>query len=293
MRRVGIIGVGLIGGSLALALKQAGYGGEIVGCDPAVGRGAGAASPEDHFTDRLSDSPAALAAECDVVVIATPVAAAAGLLAEIAPSCSAQTVITDVGSTKQVFLNAARKAFGGDVASLVPGHPIAGGEKSGTGAARTDLFRGCKVVLTPLESTDARALDAVTRLWKQAGAEEVIRMDAAEHDALFAVTSHLPHMLAYALMGALTASRHRDLAVDYAAGGLRDFTRIAESDPVMWRDVCLANRDNLLEALAGFEAEFRCLYDAVERGDADALAAFFERAGDYRRRLNCAPDAVD
>ena len=231
-----------------------------------------------------------------MVVLATPVGAAAALLAEIVPACSAKTVITDVGSTKRAFVDAARRALdrktGRDGVSLVPGHPIAGGEKSGVGAARADLFQGCKVVLTPVAGTDERALDTVTRLWERVGAETT-RMDAAEHDALFAMVSHLPHVLAYALAGALAASRHRDRAIDYAAGGLRDFTRIAESDPVMWRDICLANRDRLLKALGGFEAEFRFLRDAVERGDADSLAAFFRCAGDYRRRLDAAPGAVD
>ncbi len=286
-RRVGIIGMGLIGGSLALALKQSGYGGEIIGCDP----DASAALLTGRFVDRLSDSPAAVAGECDLVVLATPVGAAVSLLAEIAPSCCAETIITDVGSVKQAFVRAARAAFppkpDADMVALVPGHPIAGGEKNGAAAARADLFQGCKTVLTPLENTSAGALDAVTRLWERVGAE-VTRMDAAAHDELFAVTSHLPHMLAYALVGGLLASRHCEQVIEYAAGGLRDFTRIAESDPVMWRDICLANRNQLLAAIAGFETEFGRLHDAVDRGDAAALAGFFKRAGDYRRRLNTA-----
>ncbi len=282
--RVGIVGVGLIGGSLALALKQAGYDGEIVGCDVDA-----SASLALRCVDRLLDSPTALTRECDVVVLATPVGAAVALLAEIAPACSAQTVITDAGSTKRRFVEAARAAFdrGTGLGGVVPGHPIAGCEKSGAEAARADLFRGRKTVLTPLRNTDARALGMVTSLWERAGAE-VTQMDAVEHDALFAATSHLPHLLAYALIGRLLESPHRDRAIEYAAGGLRDFTRIAESDPVMWRDICLANRDNLLEAIAGFESEFGRLRDAVGRGDAAALDAFFKRAGDYRRRLKAA-----
>ena len=291
-KRVGIVGVGLVGGSLALALKQAGYGGEIIGYDLDLS----VDLLVDRFIDRPSDSLSALAEECDVLVLATPVRTAKALLSEIVPLCAAGTVITDVGSTKQAFAAAAREVLkrkpDEEVAvSVVPGHPIAGCEKSGAGAARADLFQGCTVVLTPIEDTDSHALDVVACLWELVGARPV-QMDAAEHDALFAAVSHLPHMLAYTLVRMLAASRHRDRVVDYAAGGLRDFTRIAESDPAMWRDICLANRDNILEVLDGFEVEFKHLYDAVRRGDADSLNAFFKCAGKYRC-LNISPAAAD
>ena len=278
--RVGIVGMGLIGGSLALALKQAGWRGEIVACDPA------AAALAARFVDRLSDSPRALAADCDVVVLATPVCAAVELLGEIASACSPGTVVTDVGSTKRAFVRAAREAFSPEAcAFVVPGHPIAGCEKSGAGAARADLFQSRQVTLTPLENTAASALDAVTDLWERVGAS-VTWMDAEEHDALFAATSHLPHVTAYALVGALLASRHREQALEYAAGGLRDFTRVAESDPVMWRDVCLTNRDRLLEAIAGFETELKHLRRLVDEGNGAELEKLFGRVRDYRRCLN-------
>lgn len=277
--RVGIVGMGLIGGSLALALKEAGWRGEIVACDPA-------AALDRRFADRVSGSPAAVAAECDVVVLATPVCAAAALLGEIAPACSPGTVVTDVGSTKRAFVRAAREAFTPEACAFVaPAHPIAGCEKSGVGAARADLFRARQVVLTPLDNTAESALDAVTRLWERVGAA-VTRMDAEAHDALFAATSHLPHVTAYALVGALLASDYREQAIEYAAGGLRDFTRVAESDPVMWRDVCLTNRDRLLEAISDFETELKHLRRLVDAGDGAELEKMFRRARDYRRCLN-------
>ena len=287
--RIGIVGMGLIGGSFALALKQAGYDGEIVGYDPAVS----ADLLKDRFVDRMSNSLSALARECDVVMIATPVGVVRTLLAEIVSSCSPQTIITDVGSTKHMFVQIACEAFKREssresdieVLPLVPGHPIAGSEKSGIAAAEANLFRGRKVVLTPLENTDVHALALITCLWEKIGAE-VTQMDVATHDALFAFTSHLPHMVAYALINGLLVSRHSDQAIDYVAGGLRDFTRIAKSDPVMWRDICLANRDNLIEAIAGFETALENLRGMVANADADALADFFKRTNDYCHRIN-------
>ena len=278
--RVGIIGVGLIGGSLALALKEAGDS-KVVACDP----GASAAVVK-RCVDRWYDSPSELVKECDVVVLATPVKTAELLLAEIAAECPAQTVLTDVGSTKQAFVQTAYKVLGREsITRLVPGHPITGSEKNTAANAHAGLFQGRKVALTPSVDTAAVALTAVTRLWQRVGAE-VVQMGAMEHDELFAVTSHLPHVLAYALIGGLLASAHRDDAVEYAAGGLRDFTRIAESDSVMWRDICLTNREFLLKAMAGFEVEFKSLSDAIARSDGEALAVFFKRAGEYRRRFS-------
>ena len=278
MNTVGIVGVGLVGGSLALALKRAGNV-EIIGCDPAI--------PENRLSslvDRHCDSVAELADGCDVIVIAAPVGAALSLLAELAPVCSERIVVTDVGSTKRNFIAAAREAFGAQgralPASLVPGHPVAGSEKSGAAAAREDLFQGRRVVLTPLEETDP-----ATHMWEQVGAE-VTRMDAEMHDALFAATSHLPHMAAYALINALLASPHRERAIGYAAGGLRDFTRIAGSDPVMWRDICLANRDNLVAAIAALETELKRLRELMSGEDATALVELFDRAAEYCHRLN-------
>ena len=282
---VGIVGTGLIGGSLALSLKRANHAGMLVAYDPAVS----AATLEGHFVDRVSDSPVALASQCDVVVLAAPVGASLALLDEIASACFSPTVLTDVGSTKQVFVDAARRALDrredSDTLSLVPGHPVAGSEKSGIGNARADLFRGRTVVLTPLPETDAQAVDSVTALWEKTGAR-VVRMDAVVHDALFAISSHLPHVIAYALIGGVADSRYSEDILQYSAGGLHDFTRVARSDPVMWRDICLSNRESLLEAIAAFESSLDGLRAMIEDRDGDALVRFFERSNDYCRRMD-------
>ena len=284
---IGIVGTGLIGGSLALSLKRANHAGRLVGYDPAVS----AETLEGRFVDRVSGSAAALAEQCDVVVLAVPVGASLVLLDEIAPMCLPRTLLTDVGSTKQAFVDAARRAFDrrGDagIPFLVPGHPIAGSEQSGIDSARADLFEGRTVVLTPPSGTDAQAIDSVAALWRKAGAR-VVRMDATAHDALFAVSSHLPHTVAYALIDGIVNSRHSEDALQYSAGGLRDFTRIAGSDPLMWRDICLSNRDNLLEAIAAFESSLDGLRAMIADGDGDALRRFFERSNDYCRRMGSA-----
>lgn len=287
--RIGIVGIGLIGGSLALALRQGGHRGELVGYDFSV--------PADvlkgHFVDRVSDSAAALASQCDIVVLATPVCASLALLDEIASLCLPRTVLTDVGSTKQAFADTARRVLNRDngvTLSVVPGHPIAGSEKSGIDSARADLFRGNKVVLTPLPGGDMQATDAVAALWEKTGAR-VTRMDPAAHDALFAATSHLPHMVAYALINAVFDFGYDHPARQYSAGGLRDFTRIARSDPVMWRDICLSNRENLMEVIAGFEASLGKLRALVASEDGEALTEFFERSKAYCRRMDLENDA--
>ncbi len=284
---IGIVGTGLIGGSLALALKQAGYAGRLGAYDPVVPGD----TLREHFVDWVSDSPAALVEQCDVVVLATPVGASLALLDEIASVCLSRTVLTDVGSTKQAFVDAARHALrrrdDTDLLSLVPGHPIAGSEKSGIGNARADLFLGRTVVLTPMPATDAQAVDRVTALWEKAGAR-VTRMDAAMHDELFAMSSHLPHTVAYALIDGIAASRYSEDALRYCADGLRDFTRVAGSNPLMWRDICLHNRENLLAAIAAFEGSLDDLRDMIASEDGDALLRFFERSNDYCCRMGTA-----
>lgn len=278
--RIAIAGVGLIGGSFGLALKAAGHAGEIVGLgrdrarlDLAVERGA---------VDRGETDAAAAVADADVVLLAVPMGSMRPVLAALAPGLRDDTVVTDAGSVKGSFVADARAVLG-SLERVVPGHPIAGTERRGIEAAFPELFRDHRVVLTPLAETRADAVDAVTRLWAATGAR-VERLDVEAHDRLLAATSHLPHMLAFGLVDALARGDDPEAVFRYAAGGFRDFTRIASSDPVMWRDICLANRDALLAALAAYRADLDALTAEVEAGDREGLLARFERARAARDR---------
>ena len=275
---VAIVGTGMIGTSLGLALKRAGAAREIVGVDAA--RDVARAARARGALDRVAASTADLGA-CDVIVVAVPVGALGGVLASLRPRKDT-AVVTDVGSVKGAVLEAARAALGGDVANFVPGHPIAGSHESGPGAARADRFDGCRVVLTPDERTDDAALRRVEKLWVAAGAGAVTVMEAAAHDRVFAYTSHLPHAVAYALIGGLLARADADRLFACTAGGLRDFTRIAASDPVMWRDVFLANTGSVLEAMDDFSAGLARLRGHIARGDGAALRDFLAAAAARR-----------
>ena len=276
--RVGIIGLGLIGGSLALALRDTRAASTVLAWDPA--RAALEAGLQGGVIDAAAASLEALLDEVDIVVLAAPTVACAGLLERILARGGAWHCVTDVASVKGPLVEAAARL--GDAARrFVPGHPIAGSERSGVTAARADLFRNHRVILTPDAATDAAALEAVRTLWRCAGAE-VCTMDVEEHDAVLAATSHLPHVLAFALVDALARAPARDDIFRFAAGGFRDFTRIASSDPVMWRDVSLANRDALLATLDDFAARLAVLRSAIERGDGDALEATFRSAKQAR-----------
>ncbi|MEE4108016.1 MAG: prephenate dehydrogenase/arogenate dehydrogenase family protein [Halieaceae bacterium] len=272
--RVGIVGLGLIGGSLALALRDAGSAGAVLAWDPADA--VLEAGLQGGVIDTAAASLEALLDGVDVVVLAAPTVACAGLLERILARGGAYHCVTDVASVKGPLVEAAAR-LGAAARRFVPGHPIAGSERSGVGAARADLFRDHRVILTPDAATDAEALGVVRALWRSAGAE-VTTMGVEEHDAVLAATSHLPHVLAFALVDALARAPSRDDIFRYAAGGFRDFTRIASSDPVMWRDVALANRDALLAALDDFTARLAVLRTAIEGGDGDALEATFRNA---------------
>jgi prephenate dehydrogenase len=276
-----VVGVGLIGGSFALALKAAGAVGSVIG----VGRGARNLERAKALgvIDSIGALDQATLAGADLVLVATPVGQMDGVLRALAPLLGPRTVVTDAGSTKQEVIAIARKALGAALPRFVPGHPVAGTEKSGAEAAFADLYRSRKVVLTPLAETDKTALGRVREVWRQCGAD-VIELDPARHDAVLAAVSHLPHVLAYALVHQVAS--HDDAAQMFglAAGGFRDFTRIASSHPEMWRDICLANRDALLRELdryAGGLAEVRGM---LERGDARALESLFARAREARER---------
>ncbi|HEY5365367.1 MAG TPA: prephenate dehydrogenase/arogenate dehydrogenase family protein, partial [Casimicrobiaceae bacterium] len=245
-----VVGVGLIGGSLALALRAAGAVTSVVG----VGR---SRANLDHalaqrIVDRahaLDDDWVAELADADVVVVAAPVAQFAALFARIAPHIGVGTVVTDAGSSKQDVVAAARLAFAGRSAQFVPAHPIAGSERSGAAAADANLFRGCRVIVTPTAETSATALARVEAMWRAAGAT-VTALDAAAHDRIFAAVSHLPHVLAHTLVAELASRRDSAALFAHAGPGFRDFTRIAASSPEMWRDVTLANRHALIAELA-------------------------------------------
>lgn len=273
--RLAILGVGLIGGSLASALRARGQVREVIGCgrdEDNLRRGV-----ELGVIDRYTFDPAVAVAHADMVVVAVTLGATAEVLARLAPALPPRAVLTDAGSTKQSVAAAARAALGTAWPRFVPGHPIAGGERSGVEAARADLYVRHRVILTPTPDTDPAALAAVRAMWTAVEAE-VIEMDAAHHDAVLAATSHLPHMLAYALVDCLAGMGESGEIFDYAAGGFRDFTRIASSNPEMWRDIALHNREALAAACARFETTFTDLRQALDAGDGAALRDMFARA---------------
>jgi prephenate dehydrogenase len=275
--RVAVIGVGLIGGSFALALKAAKLCGHVAG----IGRGA--ANLQLAKERGIIDSIAAEASDADLVLVATPVAQFPQVLASIAPRLKPSAIVTDAGSTKRDVVAAARAALGAKISQFVPAHPIAGAEMSGAGAAQAGLFRGKRVVLTPLPENSAASLAAVEAAWTACGAR-VSRMSPEEHDAVFAAVSHLPHLLAYALVHEFAGRGNSAQLFGYAAGGFRDFTRIASSHPEMWRDICVANREPLLAELERYADKLRALRPLLERGDGAALEKLFAEARAARER---------
>jgi prephenate dehydrogenase len=282
INRLALIGVGLIGGSLARALRDAGHVREVIG----YGRGLAnlQRAVELGVADRIETSLSAAVRDADMVVLATPVGSMAEILNAIAPYLAHDAVVTDVGSVKGTIAAAARAALGEKLAGFVPGHPIAGTERTGVEASFSSLFVGRRVVLTPLPETKVEALARVRAMWQAAGAE-VVSMSVEHHDAVLAATSHLPHLLAYALVDMLARLDDSREIFAYAAGGFRDFTRIASSDPVMWRDISLANRDAIVHMLKQYRAELDNLIAAVSAGDGGKLETLFARAKAARDAL--------
>jgi len=277
--RLAIVGVGLIGGSLAAALREAGAVGSVVG----IGRSQATLDEArtlgliDHgFTDAAAGVSGA-----DVVVLAMPVGQTGRMLAAIAPGVGPRTVVTDAGSTKSDVVAAARAHFAAHMARFVPAHPIAGDEKNGPSAARANLYRGRNVVTTPLSETAPEAVERVEAMWRTAGAV-IHRMTPQQHDDVFATVSHLPHLLAYALVAQVALDPDHERLFSYAASGFRDFTRIAGSHPEMWRDIALANRDALLQRLDGYTAQVAALREALVANDGEALERTFKLARDAR-----------
>ncbi len=282
IQRLCVIGVGLIGGSLARALREKGEVAEVVG----AGRN------EDNLraavrlgvVDRYDIDPARAVVEANVVVVAVPLGAIEPVLRVIVPHLSPDAVITDVGSAKGSVVADVGRIYGQIPPNFVPGHPIAGTEKSGVEASFSTLFQGRRVILTPLAETAAAAHHLIRRMWELTGAE-VVDMGVRHHDAVLAATSHLPHMLAYTLVDTLARLDDRAEIFRYAAGGFRDFTRIASSDPRMWHDICVANREQLLEMIALFGADLERLAGAIRNDDRDAILAIFQRAKRARDNL--------
>lgn len=281
IERLCIIGAGLIGGSLARALRAADYCREVVGCSR---------NPEHlqqavelGVIDRYDTDPARAVAEADMVLVAVPLGAMEPVFRALRGHLPAGAAITDVGSAKASVIEAARRGFGELPASFVPGHPIAGTEQSGVAASFPELFRDRRVILTPVEQTSAEATARVRAMWEVAGAV-VDEMDPEHHDTVLAATSHLPHVLAFALVDSLTRLGESDEIFRYAAGGFRDFTRIASSDPVMWRDICLANGDAILQMIDRFSGDLQQLADAVRQHDGKTLQTVFASAKQARDR---------
>lgn len=282
MQKIGklvVCGVGLIGGSTALALKAAGAVERVCG----VGRSRASLETAVRLgvIDEIADDWAGALAGADIVLLAAPVGQTEAILAAMAPHLAAQTIVTDAGSTKADVVAAMRARLGAQLARVVPAHPIAGAERSGVEAAQAALYRGRRVVLTPLPENDADAVRRVRDMWQACGAL-VSEMTPEEHDGVFAAVSHLPHLLAFALVHEFAARPDAERLFAFAAGGFRDFTRIASSHPEMWRDICIANRAALLAELDAYTEELARLRGALSRGDAGALEATFDIARSTR-----------
>lgn len=276
-----IIGVGLIGGSFALALKKAKVAKHVVG----VGRTKKnlQAALKLGVIDEVSIDVAQTVRDADLVLIGTPVGQMAGVMKAIAPHLGEKTIVTDGGSTKQDVIACARKHLGKHFARFVPAHPMAGTENSGAAAAFSELYRGRKVILVPQRETSVRAVTLVRAAWTACGAE-VERLQAREHDEILAAVSHLPHAAAFALMGMLARREDARRILGFSAGGLRDMVRICGSSPEMWRDIFLANRTALLAAVDEYSSEIKRMRTALKAGDGAALQAMFERTRRARER---------
>lgn len=282
IKRLAVIGVGLIGGSLARALRQAGAVEEIIGCGR--GRENLEKALELGVIDKWTHDIGEAVEGADLIFLGIPLGAMEAAFAQMKGHLADNAVITDGGSSKASVVAAASAVFGAVPANFVPGHPIAGTERNGVEASFADLYKQRRVIITPLEQTDADAISRVRAMWQACGAE-VTEMSVAHHDEVLAATSHLPHMLAFGLVDTLSRMKENDEIFRYAAGGFRDFTRIASSNPVMWRDVCVANGAALSKMLAAFAAEMADLAETISRGDGDHLLEIFERAKAARDRF--------
>jgi len=279
IKKLCIIGVGLIGGSLARALKAVGKCEHVVGCgrntenlDNAIALGV----IDSYYTDIQRAAEGA-----DVIVIATPLGTMATVFAQITEVLDEQALITDVGSTKASVVRDAKAHLAQHLPRFVPGHPIAGSEQNGVTASFAELFQNRRVILTPLSETQTEAHQRITQMWQTTGAE-VVDMDVAHHDEVLAATSHLPHVLAYTLVDTLARMEDRREIFRFAAGGFRDFTRIASSHPRMWHDICLANQQALVRMLEVFADDLQQVTEMIRRADSEQLEKLFTHAKQKR-----------
>ncbi|MEM7784176.1 MAG: prephenate dehydrogenase/arogenate dehydrogenase family protein [Planctomycetota bacterium] len=279
IKKLAIFGVGLIGGSLALALKQKQYCDEIVGCS----------RNSDHLKkavelgviDSYCLDPEEAAKDADMIFLATPLRAMQGVMNSIKDALAVDAIVTDAGSSKQSVIESAIGAFGYVPQFFVPGHPIAGREKSGVSAALANLFVDHKVILTPVDSTSELAISKVSQMWAATGAE-VTQLDVEQHDLVLAATSHLPHVVAYSLVDTISKADYVHEIFRFAAGGFRDSSRTASSDPVMWRDICLENRQAILDCVHSFQNNLEGLKNLIQNSDAQGLLEFFDNAKKIR-----------
>lgn len=279
IKQLTIFGVGLIGGSLAMALRQAGYCEQIVGCSRSA----------DHLQraqdlgviDRFSTDPAEAVKDADMVLLAVPMRAMRAVLESIEPALSESAIITDAGSTKVSVIREVEAVFGTEFDRFVAGHPIAGREKTGVEAALVDLFTSRRVILTPVAYTNPQATESVRAMWQQTGAV-VESMNPELHDQVLAGTSHLPHVLAFSFVDTLHQSPQSSDILRYAAGGFKDFSRIASSDPVMWRDICLTNSDAVVGMIEAMRDNLGQFADLIRAQDAEGLEEVMGRAKQVR-----------
>jgi prephenate dehydrogenase len=280
-KKIAIFGVGLIGGSFALALKKSGAVSEVIGVGRRHETLVRAASL--GIIDSHTDDVAQAVAGADLVLIAAPVAQTASLLQVMAPYLEPDTVVTDAGSTKTDVIMAAKTALGDKVAQFIPAHPIAGGAQHGASAAKADLYLGKEVIICPLQENAPAAVEAINEFWLGTGAN-THRMSSLQHDAVFAAISHLPHVLSFALMLQVANAEDANVKLGHAGAGFRDFTRIAASSPEMWRDISLANKTALLKEMDQYLNLTKQLRDMIAKEDGDALLKAFTRASAERQK---------
>lgn len=289
-KKIAVFGVGLIGGSFALALKRQSAVAEVVG----VGRRRETLEQAQRLglIDRIASDVADAVNGADLILLAAPVAQTNALLTAMAPYLQQDTVITDAGSTKSDVVSAARAVLGDKIVQFVPGHPIAGREQNGPEAALADLYVGKNVILTPLPENQSEQVQRVAAAWARCGAL-IHQLTPQEHDAVFAAVSHLPHLLAYALVDDIAARPNAARLFQYAASGFRDFTRIAGSSPEMWRDIALANRPAILAELDAYIVQLTQMRHLLDKGDGTALEGLFGRAQRARQAWIAAIEAAE
>ena len=290
VRSICVVGVGLIGGSFAQALKKSGFNGTITGVvrDHENGCEAIRLGVVDETTCDIAEA----ASFADVIILSVPMLSMREQLEKIAPIIQPHTIVTDAGSVKSSFIVDAQACLP-NLNRVVPGHPIAGKERSGLAAVDPDLYQNHRILLTPLPQTDADAVEIVRALWEKIGGiVETVTPD--HHDAALAATSHLPHVLAFAMVDMLASRQEIDEIFRYAAGGFRDFTRIASGEPIMWRDICLTNKEHVYQAISEFENHLSAIKAAIANDDAQTLETVFRRARETRDRhigSNVGPNA--